>query len=78
MTVVWSTAIWSHVQYLRDMVSTARLYPGGRIKIIELKAFPPVEEKPPMAVTIDNCAVMLNRYLLTARELEIIFRLGLE
>ena len=60
---------------LRDMVSTARLYPGGRIKIIELKAIPPVEEKPPMAVTIDNCAVMLNRYLLTARELEIIFDL---
>ena len=28
-----------------------------------------------MAVTIDNCAVMLNRYLLTARELEIVYDL---
>ena len=60
---------------LRDMLSTARLYPGGRVKIIELKAVPAVKEEPPMAVTIDNCAVMLTRYLLTARELEIIYDL---
>ena len=55
---------------LRDMISTARLYPGGRVKIIELKAIPPVTD-PPVDVTIENCAVMLHRYLLTARELEI-------
>ena len=60
---------------LRDMLSTARLYPGGRIKIIELKAIPPPREEPPKAVTIDNCAVMLMRYLLTARELELIYDL---
>ena len=59
---------------LRDMISTARLYPGGRVKIIELKAIPPVTD-PPMDVTIENCAVMLHRYLLTARELEIIYNL---
>ena len=57
---------------LRDMISTARLYPGGRVKLIELKAIPPVRD-PPMDVTIENCAVMLHRYLLTARELEIIY-----
>ena len=29
---------------LRGMLSTARLHPGGRVKIIELKAIPPVTE----------------------------------
>ena len=44
---------------LRDMISTARLYPGGRVKLIELKAIPPMRD-PPMDVTIENCAVMLH------------------
>ena len=59
---------------LRDMISTARLHPGGRVKIIELKALPPVTE-PPMAVTVHTCTVMLHRFLITARELEIIYNL---
>ena len=44
------------------------------MKIIEIKAIPPVTE-PPMAITINNCTVMLHRFLLTARELEIIYNL---
>ena len=56
------------------MFSTARLYPGGRVKIIELKAIPPVTE-PPKEVTVHTSTVMLHRFLLTARELEIIYNL---
>ena len=59
---------------LRDMISTARLHPGGRVKIVEIKGIPPVTE-PPMAIAINNCTVMLHRFLLTARELEIIYNL---
>ena len=44
------------------------------MKIIELKAIPPAID-PPKDVTIENCAVMLHRYLLTAREMEIIYNL---
>ena len=56
---------------LRDMINTARLYPGGQVKIIEAKAIPPVTE-PPKEVTIYTVTVMLHRFLITARELEII------
>ena len=44
------------------------------MKLIEVKAIPPPQD-PPMEVTIENCAVMLHIYLLTARELEIIYNL---
>ena len=59
---------------LRDMINEARLYPGGRVKIIEAKAVPPVTE-PPKEVTIHTSTVMLHRFLITARELEIIYSL---
>ena len=45
---------------LRDMVNTARIYPGGRVKIIEAKAIPPVTE-PPKEVKIHTVTVMLHR-----------------
>ena len=59
---------------LRDMINTARLYPGGRVKIIEIQAIPQVEE-PPKKVTLSTSTVMLHRFLITARELEIIYSL---
>ena len=68
--------MYRHLLYspvLRDMVNTARLYPGGRVKIIELRAI--LLEEPPREASVSTSSVMLHRFLITGKELEILYSL---
>ena len=60
---------------LRDMISTARLYPGARPMIIKLDMFPPPAEKKPRSANVFTVSVMMHRYLISSQELGVLYSL---
>ena len=53
---------------LRDLISTARLYPGGRVKIIELKAIPPPISQPRNNVVKSEITMNVLKWTVTAHK----------
>ena len=58
---------------LRDMVSTARLYPGARAMVVNIDQVPQPEEQKPGSANVYSVSLTNHRFLITAQELEIVY-----
>ena len=58
---------------LRDMVSTARMYPGARAMVVHIDQLPPPEEQKPRSANVHTVSLTNHRFLITAQELKIVY-----
>ena len=54
---------------LRDMISTARLYPSARAMIVKLDQVPPPLEGKPSSAHVFTASLTMHRFLITSQEL---------
>ena len=64
---------WLRRPVLRDMVSTARLYPGARAMVVNIDQVPAPEEQKPGSANVYTVSLTNHRFLITAQELEIVY-----
>ena len=58
---------------LRGMISTARMHPGARAMVVNIDQVPPPEEQKPASANVFTVSLTNHRFLITARELEIVY-----
>ena len=58
---------------LRDMVSTARMYPGARAMVVHIDQVPEPEGQKPSSANVHTVSLTHHRFLIPAQELEIVY-----
>ena len=58
---------------LRDMVSTARMFPGARAMVVHIDQVPEPEAQKPSSANVNTVSLAHHRFLAPAQELEIVY-----